>query len=136
MRACVCASVCVCVCVCVCVFVRVHVRVRVRVCVCVCVCVCNVLILCLMYLKCPWCCHIQQVFVKGCLCMLCLRIACRNNVSGCFNCLAYAALMRANKPETVIIVLILTVCSSHMFTCVNITYHGLSAAPGSTIDIV
>ena len=51
-----------------------------------------------------------------------------------FNSLAYAALMRANEPETVIIVLILTVCSSHVFTCANITYHGSSAVPGSTID--
>ena len=39
-----------------------------------------------------------------------------------FNCLvnAFAALMRANKPETVSIVLILTVCSSHLCTCVDI----------------
>ena len=68
--------------------------------------------------------------------MLCLLIARRYNVSALFvfNSFAYAALMRANKPETVIIVLILTVCSSHGFTCVNITCHGSSAAPGSTID--
>ena len=51
-------------------------------------------------------------------------IACRNNVSS----LSYAALMRANEPETVIIVLILTVCSS-IFLLVNITYHGSSSAP-------
>ena len=48
----------------------------------------------------------------------------------------YAALKRANKPKTVSIVLILTVCSSHLCTCVNTTSHGSSATPGSAIGRV
>ena len=52
-----------------------------------------------------------------------------------FNCLvnAFAALMRANKSETVSIMLIFTVCSSHLYTCVYTYCHGSSAARGSAI---
>ena len=48
----------------------------------------------------------------------------------------YAALMRANKPETVSIVLILTVCSSHLYTYLYEHYNGSSATPGLTISRV
>ena len=73
---------------------------------------------------------------KGCTCILCFLIACKNYVSAvcAFNSLVYAALKRANKPETVSIVLILTVCSLHLCTCVNTMSHGSSATPGSAID--
>ena len=75
---------------------------------------------------------------KGCTCILCFLIACKNYVSAvcAFNSLVYAALKRANKPETVSIVLILTVCSSQLCTCVNTMSHGSSATPGSAIDRV
>ena len=49
---------------------------------------------------------------------------------------AYAALMRANKPETVSIVLILTVCSSHLYTYLYEHYNGSSATPGLAISRV
>ena len=52
------------------------------------------------------------------------------------NNLVYAALMRANKPETVSIVLILTVCSSHLYTYLYEHYNGSSATPGLTISRV
>ena len=73
---------------------------------------------------------------KVCTCILCFLIACKNYVSAvcAFNSLVYPALKRANRPETVSIVLILTVCSSHLCTCVNTTSHGSSATPGSAID--
>ena len=48
----------------------------------------------------------------------------------------YATLMRANKPETVSIVLILTVCSSHLYTYLYEHYNGSSAMPGLTISRV
>ena len=48
----------------------------------------------------------------------------------------YAALMRANKPETVSIVLILTVCSSHLYTYLCEHYNGSSATPGLAISRV
>ena len=76
---------CVCVCVCVCVCACVRVCVRVCVCTCVCACVC----------------------VRVCVCVLCMCVC----VCVCVF-YAYAALMRANKSETVGIMLILTVCSS------------------------
>ena len=49
---------------------------------------------------------------------------------------AYAALMRANKPETVSIVLILTVCSSCLYTYLYEHYNGSSATPGLAISRV
>ena len=59
---------------------------------------------------------------KGCTCILCFLIACKNYVSAvcAFNSLVYAALKRANKPETVSIVLILTVCSSYLCMCASV----------------
>ena len=78
-----------------------------------------------MCLKCTLstlCCHIQEGLIdKGFACILCLLIACILNyvsVLCAFISLvnAFAALMRANKPETVSVGLILTVCSSHLYT--------------------
>ena len=76
----------------------------------------------------------------ACICVFYLIVCIWNYVStSCtLNNLvnAYAALMRANKPETVSIVLILTVCSSHLYTYLYEHYSGSSATPRLAISRV
>ena len=82
-------------------------------------------------------CHVSRSFVGSeecaCICVFHLIVCIWNYVSTLctLNNLvnAFAALMRANKPETVSIVLILTVCSSHLYTYLYEHYNGSSATP-------